>query len=81
MSEEFRELFVLKDKKSNKYLNDIWLSQDPKDITFYHSLEDAKKQMNRIKHGRFVSKGGTGFFAKDLVIVRLDVNPIEEILS
>lgn len=79
MSEEFRELFVLKDKKSGKYLNNIWLSQDPNDITFYQSLEDAKKQINRIKHGKFVSKGGTGFFAEDVIIVRLNVNPIEEI--
>ena len=54
MSEEFRELFVLKDKKSGKYLNNIWLSQDPNDITFYQSLEDAKKQINTIEHGKVV---------------------------
>ena len=48
------KLFVLKDKKSGKYLNNIWLSQDPNDITFYQSLEDAKKQINTIEHGKVV---------------------------
>lgn len=79
MADEFRELFAIKDTKSGKYLNQIWLANEVKDITLFLSLEDAEKHMSRIRMGRFVPNGGTGFFAKDLVIVRLEVNPIEEI--
>lgn len=79
MADEFREIFAIKDTKSGKYLNQIWLAQVPKDITLFMSLEEAEAQMSRIRMGRFVPNGGTGFLAKDLVIVRLEVNPIEEI--
>lgn len=79
MADEFREIFAIKDTKSGKYLNQIWLAQTPKDITLFMSLEEAESQMSRIRMGRFVPNGGTGFLAKDLVIVRLEVNPIEEI--
>lgn len=79
MADEFREIFAIKDTKSGRYLNKIWLAQDPKDITLFMSLEEAESHMSRIRMGRFVPNGGTGFLAKDLVIVRLEVNPIEEI--
>lgn len=79
MADEFREIFAIKDTKSGKYLNQIWLAQKPKDVTLFMSLEEANAHMSRIRMGRFVPNGGTGFLAKDLVIVRLEVNPIEEI--
>lgn len=79
MADEFREIFAIKDTKSGQYLNQIWLAQTPKDITLFMSLSEAESQMSRIRMGRFVPNGGTGFLAKDLVIVRLEVNPIEEI--
>ena len=40
---------------------------------------DSKNHLSKIRMGHFVPNGGTGFFAKDLVIVRLEVTPIEEI--
>lgn len=43
------------------------------------SLDSAKNHLSKIRMGHFVPNGGTGFFAKDLVIVRLEVTPIEEI--
>lgn len=79
MSEEFRELFAIKDTKSGKYLHNIWLANEVRDITLFMSLEDAEKHMSRIRMGRFVPNGGTGFKAKDLVIVKLEVNPVGEI--
>jgi hypothetical protein len=79
MADEFRELFAIKDTKSGRYLNNIWLAQEPKDITLFMSLESAKNHLSKIRMGHFVPNGGTGFYAKDLVIVRLEVTPIEEI--
>ena len=81
MADEFREIFAIKDTKSGQYLNNIWLAKETKDISLFMSLEEAESHMSRIRMGRFVPNGGTGFLAKNLVIVRLEVNPIEEIES
>ena len=79
MSEEFRELFAIKDTKSGKYLNNIWLAKDISEITLFMSLADAENHMSRIRMGRFVPNGGTGFKVKDLVIVKLEITSVEEI--
>lgn len=81
MADEFRELFAIKDTKSGKYLNNIWLASETKDITLFMSLVSAENHLSKIRMGRFVPNGGTGFLAKNLVIVRLEVTPIEEIVK
>ena len=48
MADEFRELFAIKDTKSGKYLNNIWLAQESKDITLFMSLESAQNHLSKI---------------------------------
>lgn len=79
MSDEFRNLYAIKDKKSGKYLNNIWLANNPDDISLFMTIEEVQHHISRIRMGRFVPNGGTGFSVEDLVVVKLEVNSMEEI--
>ena len=78
MEGEFKEIYVIKDSKSGKYLKDIWLSRDG-EMTLYSDLKSAQNKIDRMKFGKYISKGNMGFQIKDLVIVKLEVRPVEEV--
>ena len=76
MESEFQEIYAIKDTVSGKYLKEIWLS-DNGEITLYSDLKSARNKIDRMKFGKYVSKGGTGFQIKDLIIVKLELRPVE----
>ena len=76
MESEFQEIYAIKDTVSGKYLKDIWLSRNG-EITLYSDLKSAQDKIDRMKFGKYVSKGNMGFQIKDLVIVKLEVKPVE----
>lgn len=65
-------VYCIRDKISGRFLNNIWLSSN-NIKSIFSDAESAQKMIERIKFGKYISKGYLGYKAKDLEIVKFEL--------